>query len=35
LMDISVLDHLIVGRGEYISFADEGWLMSGSMAAES
>jgi DNA repair protein RadC len=35
LMDISVLDHLIVGRGEYISFADEGWLMSGSFAAES
>lgn len=35
LMDISVLDHLIVGRGEYISFADEGWLMGSSLAAES
>jgi len=26
IMDIRVLDHLIIGRGEYISFAEEGWI---------
>ncbi|WP_442779114.1 RadC family protein [Enterobacter cancerogenus] len=25
-MDIRVLDHLIIGRGEYISFAERGWI---------
>ena len=25
-MDIRVLDHLIIGRGEYISFAEHGWI---------
>jgi DNA repair protein RadC len=34
LMEISVLDHLIVGRGEYLSFADQGWLIGGQIAAE-
>ncbi|MEG7488667.1 JAB domain-containing protein, partial [Enterobacter hormaechei] len=24
--DIRVLDHLIIGRGEYISFAERGWI---------
>ena len=27
LMDISVLDHIIIGDGEYFSFADEGLLI--------
>jgi len=26
LLGISVLDHVIVGDGRYVSFADEGWL---------
>lgn len=26
LMDIRVLDHLVIGRGEYVSFAERGWL---------
>jgi DNA repair protein RadC len=26
LLDISVLDHLILGENNYLSFADEGWL---------
>ncbi|RAU33981.1 DNA repair protein RadC [Enterobacter sp. ECC-175] len=26
IMDIRVLDHLIIGRGEYISFAEQGWI---------
>lgn len=26
IMDIAVLDHLILGQGQYLSFADEGWL---------
>lgn len=34
LMEISVLDHLIVGRGEYLSFADRGWMYGGQIAAE-
>lgn len=34
LMEISVLDHLIVGRGDYLSFADQGWLIGGQIAAE-
>ena len=34
LMEISVLDHLIVGGGEYLSFADQGWLIGGQIAAE-
>lgn len=26
IMDIRVLDHLIIGRGEYLSFAEHGWI---------
>jgi DNA repair protein RadC len=26
LMDIRVLDHLVIGKGEYVSFAERGWL---------
>jgi DNA repair protein RadC len=26
LLGIRVLDHLIIGDGRYVSFADEGWL---------
>lgn len=26
LMDIQVLDHLVIGRGDYVSFAERGWL---------
>ena len=26
LLGIQVLDHLIVGDGRYVSFADQGWL---------
>jgi DNA repair protein RadC len=26
IMDIRVLDHLIIGRGEYVSFAEHGWI---------
>lgn len=25
-MDIRVLEHLIIGRGEYVSFAERGWI---------
>lgn len=25
-MDINVLDHLVIGRGEYVSFAERGWI---------
>lgn len=25
-MDIQVLDHLVIGRGEYVSFAERGWI---------
>lgn len=25
-MDIRVLDHLVIGRGEYVSFAEQGWI---------
>jgi len=25
-MDIRVLDHFIIGRGEYVSFAEQGWI---------
>jgi len=25
-MDIRVVDHLIIGRGEYVSFAEHGWI---------
>jgi len=25
-MDIRVLDHLVVGRGEWVSFAERGWI---------
>ena len=28
LLGISVLDHVIIGDGRYVSFADEGWLSS-------
>jgi DNA repair protein RadC len=27
LLGISVLDHVIIGDGRYVSFADEGWLV--------
>lgn len=26
IMDVRVLDHIIVGRGEYVSFAERGWI---------
>lgn len=26
LLNIRVLDHLVIGRGEYVSFAERGWL---------
>lgn len=26
IMDIRVLDHLVIGRGEYVSFAERGWI---------
>lgn len=26
LLDIRVLDHLVIGRGDYVSFAERGWL---------
>ena len=26
VLGIRVLDHLVVGDGRYVSFADEGWL---------
>ncbi|HAU4331282.1 DNA repair protein RadC [Citrobacter freundii] len=25
-MDIRVIDHLVIGRGEYVSFAERGWI---------
>ncbi|WP_289628719.1 JAB domain-containing protein, partial [Escherichia coli] len=25
-MEIRVLDHLIIGRGAYVSFAERGWI---------
>lgn len=25
-MDVRVLDHLVIGRGEYVSFAERGWI---------
>lgn len=25
-MDIRVIDHMIIGRGEYVSFAEHGWI---------
>ncbi|MEG1214773.1 MAG: DNA repair protein RadC [Leclercia sp.] len=25
-MDIRVIDHLVIGRGEYVSFAEHGWI---------
>lgn len=25
-MEIQVLDHLVIGRGEYVSFAERGWI---------
>jgi DNA repair protein RadC len=25
-MDIRVVDHLVIGRGEYVSFAEHGWI---------
>lgn len=34
VLGIQVLDHLIVGDGRYVSFADQGWLMSHKAAAE-
>jgi DNA repair protein RadC len=34
VLGIRVLDHLIVGDGRYISFADQGWLMSHSAGPE-
>ena len=32
LLGIQVLDHVILGDGRYISFADQGWLRSGTAA---
>lgn len=26
LLDISILDHIIIGSGRYYSFADDGWI---------
>lgn len=26
LMNIRVLDHMVIGRGEYVSFAERGWI---------
>lgn len=26
LLDIRVLDHLVIGHGEYVSFAERGWI---------
>lgn len=26
VMDIRVLDHLVIGQGEYVSFAERGWI---------
>ncbi|MFC3393363.1 RadC family protein [Brenneria rubrifaciens] len=26
LLDIRVLDHLVIGRGEFVSFAERGWI---------
>nr|WP_230513988.1 DNA repair protein RadC [Limnobaculum parvum] len=26
LLDIQVLDHIVIGRGEYVSFAERGWI---------
>lgn len=26
LMNIRVLDHMVIGRGEYVSFAERGWV---------
>lgn len=26
LLNITVLDHIVIGRGEYVSFAESGWL---------
>lgn len=26
LLDIRLLDHLVIGHGEYVSFAERGWL---------
>ncbi|MDR8253550.1 hypothetical protein FPK88_27380, partial [Acinetobacter baumannii] len=25
-MEIRVLDHLVIGRGAYVSFAERGWI---------
>ncbi|EOO0228144.1 JAB domain-containing protein, partial [Escherichia coli] len=25
-MDLRVLDHIVIGRGEYVSFAERGWI---------
>ena len=27
MLDITFLDHLIIGKGDYVSFADKGWLL--------
>ncbi|XKM13142.1 DNA repair protein RadC [Orbaceae bacterium ac157xtp] len=26
LVDIRILDHIVIGKGEYVSFAEKGWL---------
>lgn len=26
VLDIKVLDHIVIGRGEYVSFAERGWI---------
>lgn len=29
MVDIQILDHFIIGRGNYVSFAERGWITSG------
>ena len=29
LLGIRVLDHLVIGDGRYVSFADQGWIEPG------
>ena len=33
VLGIRVLDHLVVGDGRYVSFADQGWLTSDGVGA--
>lgn len=27
LIDVRVIDHLVIGKGEYVSFAEQGWIL--------